>query len=154
MNRARLALGATVVGSLLVAAGALLAAQEVKAPPMKLILAGKTFTPPIKGEALVEFLQPATKREGEKVVRLYTDTIVPAAESNVKAAQSAYVSGKIPFLSLIEAQRNLVELRDRQFELQAEARRRRAALDRATGALPTSGPAHEVLPPVQLSPAR
>jgi hypothetical protein len=68
MNRARLALGATVVGSLLVAGGALLAAQEVKAPPMKLILAGKTFTPPIKGEALVEYMQPVTKREGEKVV--------------------------------------------------------------------------------------
>ena len=68
MNRARFAVGATVVGSLLVAGGGLLAAQEVKAPPMKLILAGKTFTPPIKGEALVEFLQPVTKRDGEKVV--------------------------------------------------------------------------------------
>jgi hypothetical protein len=67
MNRARFALGATVIGSL-VAGAALLAAQEVKAPPMKLVLAGKTFTPPIKGEALVEFIQPATKREGEKVV--------------------------------------------------------------------------------------
>lgn len=54
----------------------------------------------------------------------------------------------MPFLNLIEAQRNLVELRDRQFELQAEARRRRAAVDRATGAAPASN--SEVLPPVKL----
>jgi outer membrane protein TolC len=75
----------------------------------------------------------AQVRESERVVRLYTETILPAAEANVKAAQSAYVTGKIPFLSLIEAQRNVVGLRDRYYEALAEYYRRRAALERAIG---------------------
>src|SRR5206468_3376629 len=52
-------------------------------------------------------------RKAEKTVALYTKTILPAAESNVKAAQAAYVAGKTPFLSLVESQRNLIGLRDR-----------------------------------------
>lgn len=67
MNRARAAVAATFLGSI-VAGCALLAAQEVKAPPMKPVLAGKSFTPPVKGDALVEYIQPVTKREGERVV--------------------------------------------------------------------------------------
>jgi outer membrane protein TolC len=88
-------------------------------------------------------------REAEQALQLYQESALPAARENVRLAQSSYTTGKVPFLSLIEAQRNLVELRDRQFELQAESRRRRAALDRATGAQPT--PAADVLPPVNLS---
>jgi outer membrane protein TolC len=72
-------------------------------------------------------------RESERVVRLYEATILPAAEANVKAAQSAYVTGRIPFLSLIEAQRSLVGLRDRYYEAVADYFRRRAALERAVG---------------------
>lgn len=72
-------------------------------------------------------------REGEQVVRLYEDKILPAARENVKAAQTAYVTGKVPFLSLIEAQRNVVAIRDRLYEALAEAFRRRAALERAIG---------------------
>ena len=60
-------------------------------------------------------------------------TILPAARANVQAAQSAYVTGKIPFLSLIEAQRNQVMLRDRYYEALADAWRYRATLQRATG---------------------
>ena len=59
MNRARFASTALVVGSLMVT-GAVLIAQ-VQAPPMKQVLAGKTFTPPVRGEALVEIVQPVTK---------------------------------------------------------------------------------------------
>ena len=69
----------------------------------------------------------------ERSVRLYRDTILKAAETNVKAAQSAYVTGKTPFLSLIEAQRNLVMLRDRYYEAVADYFRRHAALERAVG---------------------
>ena len=91
-------------------------------------------------------------REAEQALKLYEESALPAARENVRLAQSSYTTGKVPFLNLIEAQRNLVELRDRQFELQTEARRRRAALDRATGTatLPASRPAPEVLPPVKL----
>jgi outer membrane protein TolC len=75
----------------------------------------------------------ARVERSEKSVRLYRDTILKAAEANVKAAQAAYVTGKIPFLSLVEAERNVVGLRDRYYEAVADYFRRLAALERAVG---------------------
>jgi outer membrane protein TolC len=75
----------------------------------------------------------AQARESERVVRLYEETILRAARGNIQAAQSAYVTGKIPFLSLIEAERNLVDLRDRYYEAVADYVRRRATLERVGG---------------------
>jgi outer membrane protein TolC len=75
----------------------------------------------------------ARVQRSEKSVRLYRDTILKSAEANVKAAQSAYVTGKIPFLSLIEAQRNVVGLRERYYEAVADYFRRLAALERVIG---------------------
>jgi outer membrane protein TolC len=75
----------------------------------------------------------ALVRESEKAVRLYEKTILPAAQANVKGAQVAYTTGKIPFLSLAEAQRNLVSLRDRYYEAIADYHRRRATLERVVG---------------------
>jgi outer membrane protein TolC len=71
--------------------------------------------------------------EAERIIRLYEETVVPAAKKNVDAAQVAYTNGRIPLLSLIEAERNLVGLRDRFYEATAEYGRRRATLERATG---------------------
>lgn len=68
MNRARVAFGATLVATMLTAGTAL--AQT--APPMTQVLAGKKFTPPIKGEALVEFTPPVTKNEKGVVVTRIT----------------------------------------------------------------------------------
>lgn len=64
MNRARVALGATFVATVLTAGTAL--AQSP--PEMRTVLAGKKFTPPIRGEALIEHTRPVTKREGANVV--------------------------------------------------------------------------------------
>jgi outer membrane protein TolC len=75
----------------------------------------------------------AQVQESEKLVRLYDETILPAADANVKAAQPAYMTGMTPFLSLIEAQRNRVLLRDRYYEAVADYFRRRATLERVTG---------------------
>jgi cobalt-zinc-cadmium efflux system outer membrane protein len=75
-------------------------------------------------------------RESERILQLYEAKILPQAQENVKSAQNAYVTGKTPFLSLIEAQRNLVTLRDRNFEATADYFRRRATLDRLTGRSP------------------
>jgi cobalt-zinc-cadmium efflux system outer membrane protein len=75
----------------------------------------------------------AQVEESKKNVRLYLQTVLPAAEQNLKAAQSAYVTAKIPFLSLIEAERELIRLRDRYEELVADYYRRLAALERAVG---------------------
>jgi outer membrane protein, heavy metal efflux system len=71
--------------------------------------------------------------ESERTVQLYEKTILPAAQENVKAGLAAYTTAKIPFLSLIEAQRNLVMLRDRYYEAIADYYRRRASLDRLVG---------------------
>jgi outer membrane protein, heavy metal efflux system len=94
--------------------------------------------------------------ETERTLKLYEDSALPAARENVRLAQLSYATGKVAFLNLIEAQRNLVELRDRQFELIAESHRRRAALDRATGTKPqpTQGSAPDVLPTIDLSKKR
>jgi outer membrane protein TolC len=80
-------------------------------------------------------------RKGERIVGLYQETILSAARLNVKAAQAAYVTGKIPFLSLIEAERNVVNLQDRYYEALAEYFRRRAALERAIGGPLVGSPA-------------
>ncbi len=71
--------------------------------------------------------------KSEQAVRIYEKTILPAARLNVEAAQSAYETGKIPFLSLIEAQRSMVTLRDRYHEAVADYFRRRATLERVIG---------------------
>ena len=75
----------------------------------------------------------ARLQKSDRSVRLYQDTILPAAEKNVKSAESAYTNTKIPFLSLIEAERNAVTLRDRYYEVLADYFRRRASLERAIG---------------------
>jgi outer membrane protein TolC len=88
----------------------------------------------------------ARVQKSEQSVRLYQDTILQAAEANVKAAQAAYKTGKTPFLSLIEAQRNVVNLRDRYYEALADYFRRRAVLERVVGGQLTP-------PPPQCGPA-
>jgi outer membrane protein TolC len=72
-------------------------------------------------------------RTAVQTVRLYHDTLLPAAELNRKAAVSAYETGKIAALGRIEAERDLVMLRDRYYEAVAEHFRRRAALERVSG---------------------
>jgi hypothetical protein len=73
MNRARHVLAATVVGALC-AGGLTLKAQnqqaqpEPKAPELKSVLAGKKFTPPIRGEATIDIIKSPTKREGTTLV--------------------------------------------------------------------------------------
>src|SRR5688572_20826008 len=60
MNRVRFAVAATLVSTSMCAVAAL-AAQTTQAPPMQSVLAGKKLSPPLKGEALIEFTQPVTK---------------------------------------------------------------------------------------------
>lgn len=79
-------------------------------------------------------------QESDQIVELYRSKVLPAAAANVKEAQAGYVTGRVPFLNLVEAQRSMVELRERYYGAAAEATRRRAALDRAVGIL-AGGPA-------------
>ena len=57
---------AAVAGASLAAASAF--AQAQSAPPMQSILAGKKLTPPIRGQADVDYVKPATRRSGNDVV--------------------------------------------------------------------------------------
>jgi outer membrane protein TolC len=75
----------------------------------------------------------AQVRESQRVVRLYEEEVLPAARNNVRAAQAYYVGGRIPFLTLLEAQRNVVNLQDRYYEAIADYFRRLAALERVAG---------------------
>jgi len=84
MNRARVAVAATLVGTTL-CAGAL-AAQT--APPMQSVLAGKKLTPPLKGEALIEFTQPVTKAVPGKnmvqtVIKVKNASLSPVARLQI-----------------------------------------------------------------------
>lgn len=72
-------------------------------------------------------------QENLKVLALYEKTLVPAAEANIKEATASYVNGKVPFVSLAEAQRNFINLKDRYTEILAESLRRKAALERTVG---------------------
>ncbi len=93
----------------------------------------------------------AQVRESTRVVKLYESEILPAAELNVKSARAAYTAGQVPFLTLIEAQRNLVDLRDRSYEAVAASGRRRATLERVLGGpIPADPPPAKSHPPAGL----
>ncbi len=88
----------------------------------------------------------AQLRESERAAQLYEKTILPAAKENVRAARAGYAATKVPALSLIEAQRNLITQRERAYEVTADFFRRKATLERAIGGtLPAPG--REELPP-------
>lgn len=64
--KVRFAVAATLVSASLVAAE--VSAQTPQAPPMQSILAGKKLTPPVKGQAEVDYTKPKTTRKGPNVV--------------------------------------------------------------------------------------
>jgi hypothetical protein len=66
MNRARCSFAATLVGVCFVSAT--LVAQAPAPPPMTSVLAGKKLTPPIRGQAEVDYAKPVTKREKDMVI--------------------------------------------------------------------------------------
>jgi hypothetical protein len=86
MIRARSVVAATVVGASCFIAGAAIAQQT---QPMQSVLAGKKFTPPVKGTAEVEFM----RLSGPKVVK---DMVI--TEIRVKNMSS----GPIPRLTIGE----------------------------------------------------
>src|ERR1041385_1245015 len=63
MNRARVVVAATIVAGCF--AGAALAQSQ---EPLKPILAGKKFAPPLRGAADIEYMKPSTVRKGDTVV--------------------------------------------------------------------------------------
>jgi hypothetical protein len=70
MTRARLAFAATLIGTALSAHVAL--AQNPPPPNLTPILEGKKITPPLRGEAQVEFTSTKPNREKDNVVTKFT----------------------------------------------------------------------------------
>lgn len=70
---------------------------------------------------------------GLKTVELYETQILPLSTDNLAAARAGYTAGTLDFLRLIEAQRQLIELKEKHQGAIAELHRRRAELDRAVG---------------------
>ena len=65
MTRARSLFAATLASTVILGAAAAVSAQtgQTQTAPMQSVLAGKKFTPPIKGIADVEYTKPVTKRD-------------------------------------------------------------------------------------------
>lgn len=88
MIRARLTLAATLVGASF-AATAL--AQTPAPPPMTPVLAGKKFTPPVKGDAQVDFIASPTRREGTILVtKIQVKNMSAAPIARLKIAETWY----------------------------------------------------------------
>jgi hypothetical protein len=92
MIRARFVFAAAfAVASL--TAGAVFA-QAVQAPDLKPILAGKKFTPPVRGEAKVDFAPGGQKREGTVVITKYqVKNTMQAPIARLKIAETWYDKG-------------------------------------------------------------
>ena len=68
--------------------------------------------------------------ESRQTVHLYAERMLPAATQNVAAARANYDVGKTTFLGLAEAERQLLDLREKQEQAIAEDHRRLAELER------------------------
>jgi hypothetical protein len=66
MTRARFLVAATLAGASLLGVSAL--AQTTQAPEMKSVLAGKKFTPPLKGAADIDYVKSPTRRDGTTLI--------------------------------------------------------------------------------------
>jgi len=106
MNRARVALAATTL------AAAFVVGAGAQAPKLEPVLAGKKFTPPVHGEAAIEYTTPVTKREGENIVtRITVRNISPAPIARLQITETFYdkagavlISGRAAINGLLQPQ--------------------------------------------------
>jgi len=76
-------------------------------------------------------------RESLRTIELYDRRFLPVAQQNVDSARVNYDVGKTTFLDLIQAQRQVIAVRQRQQEAIADYHRRKVVLERAiAGPLP------------------
>lgn len=71
--------------------------------------------------------------ESRQTALLYNDKFLPAAEENLNVARTGYAVGRVNFLALLDAQQQLISVRDKQQQAVAEYYRRLAALERIVG---------------------
>jgi hypothetical protein len=86
MIRPRFAVAAAIAGVSFVAPSF---AQDSQAPPMKSVLAGKKFTPPVRGEAQIDIIKSPTKREGQTLVtKIQVKNTSPGPIPRLKVAET------------------------------------------------------------------
>jgi outer membrane protein TolC len=78
-----------------------------------------------------------------QLVELYQRRTLPASKQNVESARAGYVAGRVDFLRLIEAERQLIALLQEEQDLLATYHAQRAELEREIGGPlpPASAPA-------------
>ena len=84
----------------------------------------------IRGEVQSAYARVEGSRRKSEV---FESKILPAARDNLSAAQSGYEAGTVDFLRLIEAQRQLLDLREKSQMAVTDFHRRAAELSRAVG---------------------
>ena len=84
----------------------------------------------IRGEVQSAYARVEGSR---RKVEVFNSKILPAARDNLSAAQSGYEAGTVDFLRLIEAQRQLLDLREKSQMAITDFHRRAAELSRAVG---------------------
>ncbi|TXT22354.1 MAG: cation efflux system protein CusC [Planctomycetota bacterium] len=84
----------------------------------------------IRGEVQSAY---ARVRGSRRKIEVFESKILPAAQDNLRAAQSGYEAGTVDFLRLIEAQRQVLGLREKYQMAIADYHRRAAELSRAAG---------------------
>ncbi len=100
----------------------------------------------------------AQVEEALAAVQLFSERLIPAAQASVESADAGYVAGNVDFLRLIEAQRQLIALRQEEAENFAEYHRRWSRLERVVAGplesvgLPPSAPPAEPIPPGRVRP--
>jgi outer membrane protein TolC len=75
----------------------------------------------------------ARTEASRQVLELYNGRIVQAAQQNVEAARAGYEANNLGFLSLVEAQRQLIDVQMKQLDALADYHRRLAELQQALG---------------------
>jgi outer membrane protein, heavy metal efflux system len=71
--------------------------------------------------------------QSQRAILLYEEKILPATHRSVESAQANYTSGKLDFLRLLDAERQVYAQRDMYYQAIAEYHRRLAELERAVG---------------------
>jgi outer membrane protein TolC len=72
--------------------------------------------------------------ESRQTIAVFQQRLLPTAQHSVEAARASYVAGRLDFLRLIEAQRQLLTLQDRYYAVTAEYFQRQAELERIVAA--------------------
>ena len=78
-------------------------------------------------------------QEGEHVLTLFRERLLPAARDQVHATRSGFEAGRNSFLALIDAQRNLRDVELGHERALVDLGRRRAEHDRSMGRVPGLG---------------